>query len=99
MHYKDKNNNLYFEPTEEVVIRDGLVEITKKEFEQIVYEINNPTPTPEQLKQQRINELRQNLDQTEYKFNSDYDRKDTQEWLELKAQRQAWRDEIRELEA
>ena len=48
MYYKNKENQPYFEPSKEIIKRDGLVEITKEEFEQIVYEINNPTLTEEQ---------------------------------------------------
>lgn len=42
MYYKNKENQPYFEPSKEVIKRDGLVKITKEEFEQIVYKINNP---------------------------------------------------------
>lgn len=48
MYYKNKENQPYFEPSKEIVKRDGLVEISKEEFEQIVYEINNPPLTEEQ---------------------------------------------------
>ncbi len=58
MYYKNKENQPYFEPSKEIIKRDGLVEITKEEFEQIVYEINNPPLTEEQ----RIQEI-------EYKCN------------------------------
>jgi hypothetical protein len=42
MYYKNKENQPYYEPSQEIILRDGLVEITKKEFDDIVYEINNP---------------------------------------------------------
>lgn len=48
MYYKNKKNQPYFEPTQEIIKRDGLIEITKKEFDDIVYEINNPPMTEEQ---------------------------------------------------
>jgi hypothetical protein len=48
-------------------------------------------------KGERIAELKRFLDETQYKFGEDYDRKDTEEWLALKTQRQAWRDELRNL--
>ena len=52
MYYKNKENKPYYEPSGEIIKRDGLVKITKEEFEQIVYEINNPTLTEEQRIQQ-----------------------------------------------
>ena len=52
-YYKDNQNKPYFEPSKEIIKRDGLVKITKEEFEQIVYEINNPPLTEEQ----RIQEI------------------------------------------
>ena len=48
MYFKNKENQPYFEPSKEVIKRDGLVKITKEAFEQIVYEINNPPLTKEQ---------------------------------------------------
>ena len=48
MYYKNKENQPYYEPSKEIIKRDGLVKITKEEFEQIVYEINNPPLTEEQ---------------------------------------------------
>ena len=53
MYYKDKENQPYYEPSNEIIKRDGLAKITKEEFEQIVYEINNPPLTEEQ----RINQI------------------------------------------
>lgn len=52
MYYKNKENKPYFEPSEEIIKRDGLVKITKEEFNQIVYEINNQPLTEEQRIQQ-----------------------------------------------
>ena len=52
MYYKNKENKPYFEPSKEVIKRDELVEITKDEFDAIVYEINNPPLTEEQRTQQ-----------------------------------------------
>ena len=52
MYYKNKENQPYFEPSKEIIKRDGLVEIAKEEFEQIVYEINNPPLAEEQRIQQ-----------------------------------------------
>jgi hypothetical protein len=52
-----------------------------------------PPPDPEQVKQARIAELKQLLRDTDYVALPDYD-KDKPDVL---AQRQAWRDELREL--
>lgn len=52
MYYKNQENQPYYEPSEEIIKRDGLVKITEEEFEQIVYEINNPPLTEEQRIQQ-----------------------------------------------
>lgn len=49
--------------------------------------------------QKRIAELKQKLAESDFKFNVDYDDQDTPEWNQLKADRQAWREEIRQLEA
>jgi hypothetical protein len=49
--------------------------------------------------QKRIAELKQKLAESDFKFNVDYDDQDTPEWNQLKADRQAWRDEVRQLEA
>lgn len=48
MYCKNKENKPYFEPSKEIIERDGLVEVTKEEFDKIVYEINNPPITEEQ---------------------------------------------------
>ena len=49
--------------------------------------------------QKRIAELKQKLADSDFKFNVDYDAQDTPEWTQLKADRQAWRAEVRTLEA
>jgi hypothetical protein len=51
--------------------------------------------TPAQI---RIMELKTMLAETDYKDLPSYDKKDTSEWESLMQQRQAWRDEIRQLE-
>lgn len=48
MYYKNKENQPYYEPSQSIIERDGLVEITEEEFNKIVYEINNPPITEEQ---------------------------------------------------
>lgn len=59
---------------------------------------NKQAEATEQARQQRIAELKQKLAESDFKFNVDYDEQDTPEWNQLKADRQAWRDEIRSLE-
>ena len=59
MYYKNKENQPYFEPSQEIIKRDSLNKITKEEFEQIVYEINNPPLTEEQ----RINQIESKCNQ------------------------------------
>lgn len=54
--------------------------------------------TGQQAKKQRITELKRLLAETDFKFNIDYDEQDTSEWNQLKDDRQAWREEIRQLE-
>lgn len=49
--------------------------------------------TPEQVTQRRVNELKILLIETDHKVLPDYDRPDPQ----LRQQRQAWRNEIRQL--
>ena len=53
------------------------------------------TEADQQAREQRIAELKQKLAETDYVALSDYD----QDKPEVKAQRQAWREEIRQLEA
>jgi hypothetical protein len=55
----------------------------------------NQAVIEQQTKEARIAELKRLLADTDYVALSDYD----QDKPEVKAQRQAWRDEIRELEA
>ena len=62
MYYKNKENQPYFEPSKEVIIRDGLTKITKEKFNQIVYEINNPPLTEEQRVQQIESKCNQSIE-------------------------------------
>lgn len=62
MYYKNKENQLYFEPSQSVIERDGLMKITKEEFEQTIVELN--TPTEKQVLEQRIAEAKQYLTET-----------------------------------
>lgn len=61
MYYKNKENKPYYEPSQTIIKRDGLIEITEDEFNQLVIDIN--TPTPEQaLKQKRAEALKYLVD-------------------------------------
>ena len=62
MYYKNKENQPYYEPSQKIVERDGLVEITKEEFDDIVLAIN--TPTSVQEVEQRIAEAKAYLTET-----------------------------------
>ena len=72
------------------------------EYEHIIKEVesNIVYPTPEEIAEQEIKtklqEAQYLLDTTEFKFNDDYDLKNTPEWLELKAKRQEARQFIRD---
>lgn len=58
-----------------------------------------PAPTQEELNQQRIYELKQKLNETDYQAIKFAEGLITEsEYAEIKAKRQAWRDEINELE-
>lgn len=65
MYYKNKENQPYYEPSQDIIKRDGLIEITKEEFNQIVYEINNP-PITEEQRVQNINSYTQTFITTKY---------------------------------
>ena len=60
MYYKNKENQPFYEPSQTSIERDGLIEITKEEFNQMVYEINNPPMTEEQ-RVQNINSYTQSF--------------------------------------
>lgn len=62
MYYKNKDNQPYFEPSQSIIERDGLVKITKEEFEGIIVELN--TPTEKQVLEQRIVEAKAYLTDT-----------------------------------
>ena len=59
----------------------------------------DPTKLAKLDAEKRIAELKQKLAESDFKFSVDYDNQDTPEWNQLKADRQAWRTEIRDLEA
>lgn len=62
--------------------------------------VKNSEPTREELKQMRITELKQLLTDADYWGQKYLDGEYTEEeWAEKVAQRKAWREEIRQLEA
>ena len=64
MYYKNKENQPYFEPSQKVIEKDNLVEITEEEFNQIIIDIN--TPTPEQVLEQQKAEALKYLADTDW---------------------------------
>lgn len=64
-------------------------------FEDIPQPQPSPEPAPVDPKEVRIAELKQFLKESDYKVLPDYDKPSE----EIKVQRQAWREEIRALEA
>jgi hypothetical protein len=77
---------------QEKLIKSDWVEVTKADID-----FANK-PTPEQLILDRINELKMLLRATDYKDLPSYDKRATPEWDAVMVQRQAWREEIRNLE-
>lgn len=66
MYYKNKENQPYYEPSQEIIKRDGLEEITEEEFNQIIVDIN--TPTEEQVLEQKIAEAQAYLNSTDWYY-------------------------------
>ena len=95
-HYKNKQGQVFgFDDDQLHLVTPDMVEMTDAEFQ----EFCNPTPTPEQVKLQRIAELKQLLSTSDFKVLSDYQATKTQaENDAIIAQRALWRDEVRVLE-
>jgi hypothetical protein len=72
---------------QENLIKPDWVEVTKSDIDKA------NEPTPEQQKLNRIAELKVKLLQSDYKVLPDYDKPDDG----IRAQRQSWREEIRQL--
>jgi len=84
-YFKNSRNEIYgIAPDQEFLIREDWSEIPATEA---------TTPSAAQKTIMRINELQSFLRETDYKILPDYDRPDPQ----LRQQRQAWRNEIRQL--
>lgn len=93
MYYKNKENQPYYEPSQAIIQRDGLVEITEAKFNKIVVEIN--TPTPEQILAQQIAEAKQYLEKTDHKFYNAYKPKEGEDLVEIERLRDEAREFIR----
>lgn len=97
MYYKNKNNELYFEPSKDIISRDGLEEITEVEFNELLV-IQN-TPTPEQELQAKINEANQYLKDTDFYMTVDkYAELSDERKIELTTKRSEARELINQLE-
>ena len=94
-YYKNKKEELFFEPSEAVIKKHELTKITKKEFDKIL-EIQN-TLSEEDLKSQRISELLAYLSRTDHKDLPSYKPKPDEDLKLILAERDAARDEIRSL--
>jgi hypothetical protein len=90
-YFKNKQGNLFADPSIDVIKNHQLQEISEEEFNKILTKIN--TPSEEDLKRQRISKLQELLSKTDHKVLPDYDQDSTK----VKEQRQQWREEIRKL--
>lgn len=88
-YYKNNTGEVYAYDKGQKPI-EGLTLMTDAEIKAHL----NPEPSPEQVKQSRIAELKQLLRETDYVVLPDYDK----EKPDVIAQRAAWRAEVRELE-
>lgn len=87
-HFKTSDNIIRaIDAGQEFLIRPDWIELSPKELEDAL------APTPEQVRQTRIAELKLQLQETDYKVMPDYDKPND----DVKRQRQAWRDELRSL--
>jgi hypothetical protein len=88
-YFKDTKNKFFgIAEGQDVLIQSDWIEVTKADIDAA------NAPTPEQLNQLRISELKQLLSESDYKVLPDYDKPDNG----IRAQRQEWREEIRQLE-
>lgn len=97
-YYKDSNNNYYSYKEE----HNDLISITEEEWNEHLLSIM-PQPKEYNLEQiqikKRIAELKRNLANTDYQAIKYAEGQLTaEEYAPMKAQRQAWRDEINRLE-
>ena len=87
-HFRDQNGKFWGVDTgQEGLIQPDWVEVSKEAVEAA------SAPTPAQQQQARIYALKDLLAASDHKVLPDYDRPDTQ----IRQQRQAWRNEIRQL--
>ena len=103
-YYKSKTGKGYFNlktPLEEDI--ENYIQITEEEFNELT-KIEEYIPTEEEIAKQeklnRINELKKLLSSTDYQAIKYAEGLITEEeYLPIKTQRQAWRNEINELES
>lgn len=103
-YYKSKEGNGYINlktPLEEDI--ENYIQITEQEFNELT-KVEKYIPTEEEITKQeklnRINELKKLLSSTDYQAIKYAEGLITEEeYLPIKNQRQAWRNEINELEA
>jgi len=93
-HYINKQNQIFaFDADQLHLVTADMREISNQELAELL------APTPEQLKQQRIGELKELLANTDFKVLPDYQLrsgKTDAEMQEIYTQRQAWYDELQE---
>ena len=94
-YYINNQNQIFaFDDTQLHLVTTDMREISNQELAELL------APTPEQLKQQRIGELKALLAGTDFKVLPDYQLrsgKTDDEMQEIYTQRQAWYDELQEL--
>ena len=93
MKYYKQNNEVFayeLDGSQDHLIGDKVL-MTDEEVEAHI----NPPKTEVQILAEKVAESQLLLDSTEFKFNVDYDQKDTPEWLSLKVKRQEAREFIR----
>lgn len=93
MKYYKINNEVFayeLDGSQDHLIGDKVL-MTAEEVEAHI----NPPKKEAQILAEKIAEAQKLLDSTQFKFGDDYDKKNTPEWLELKAKRQEAREFIR----
>ena len=92
-YFKNTTNQIFAYDENQISQGHGkdLIAITQQE----AMSLANPPPTAQQQRELRITELKRLLAESDYKVLPDYDKPDE----DIVSQRQAWREEIRTLEA
>jgi hypothetical protein len=98
-HYINDQKQIFaFYPDQLHLVTDDMREISSQELDELLAELF--TLTPEQLTQNRINELKSLLASTDFKVLPDYQQrsgKTDAEIGQVVADRKAWYDELKEL--